>query len=168
MRNHLNVRLAIALATLGAAVLSACGAAGKTNGGATQVNQSLAFATCMRAHGVPSFPDPSANGGLRITPGSGIEPQSPAFQKAQRACGQAPGGGGPPTMSESERLAALGFAKCMRGHGEPDFPDPTLTAPSGAKVLLALRGMVFSFGAGVDLRSPAFRLAARECGLRLP
>lgn len=42
---------------------------GQQNGGGgqqsgTQGTYTLAFARCMRAHGVPTFPDPSANGGL--------------------------------------------------------------------------------------------------------
>jgi hypothetical protein len=48
----------------------------------------LAFSKCMRAHGVPGFPDPSASGNLQITSkgNSDLNPDSPAFQKARRAC----------------------------------------------------------------------------------
>jgi hypothetical protein len=42
---------------------------------------SLAFARCMRAHGVPDFPDPSGQAG-QLGPGSGIDPDSPQFQSA--------------------------------------------------------------------------------------
>jgi hypothetical protein len=45
--------------------------------------QLLAFAKCMRSHGVPSFADPSTRG---ITPPAGIDPNSPAFQSATQAC----------------------------------------------------------------------------------
>ena len=48
--------------------------------------QLLVFSKCMRAHGLKDFPDPS-NGGLRIRAGHGdLDPQSSAFQSAQRAC----------------------------------------------------------------------------------
>ena len=62
--------------------------------------QALKFSACMRAHGVPSFPDPDfRNGGkiaIRIGPGSGIDPRSPQFQAAQKACvGLLPGKAGP-------------------------------------------------------------------------
>jgi hypothetical protein len=64
----------------------------------------LKFAQCMRSHGVPNFPDPQIQSGpgggigVRIGgPGSGINPQSPAFQSAQRACGKLFGGLGPKT-----------------------------------------------------------------------
>ena len=51
----------------------------------------LVFSVCMRAHGVPDFPDPQKTaGGVGIkvddTPGSDLNPDSPAFQKASKAC----------------------------------------------------------------------------------
>ena len=49
----------------------------------------LKNAQCMRDHGI-NFPDPEfdANGGaqVRIRKGSGIDPQSPKFQAARKAC----------------------------------------------------------------------------------
>jgi hypothetical protein len=50
----------------------------------------LANARCMRSHGVPNFPDPQFSGNgqasIKITKGSGLDPRSPAFQNAQKAC----------------------------------------------------------------------------------
>jgi hypothetical protein len=51
----------------------------------------LAFSQCMRDHGITNFPDPTfenGGGGLRFGPGSGIDPSSPTFRAAQRACGK--------------------------------------------------------------------------------
>jgi len=53
--------------------------------------QALKFSECMRHHGVPNFPDPnfSAGGGrvtLKVGKASGINPSSPQFQAAQKAC----------------------------------------------------------------------------------
>jgi hypothetical protein len=64
----------------------------------------LAFSACMRTHGVPDFPDPTFSGGgaqlsLRGGAGSDLNPNSPRFQAAQKACrGRLPGnvGVGPP------------------------------------------------------------------------
>jgi hypothetical protein len=56
----------------------------------SQRRQALAFSQCMRAHGVPNFPDPDFSGnGIRIHvgSGSGLDPNSPAFKSAQQACG---------------------------------------------------------------------------------
>jgi hypothetical protein len=54
--------------------------------------EALAMSRCMRSHGVPNFPDPKfrsgPNGGVGIQlNGPGIDPNSPAFQAAQKACG---------------------------------------------------------------------------------
>jgi hypothetical protein len=72
------------------------------------------FSQCMRAHGVPDFPDPGTNGGIVIHGDTGgatgpagssasgppgdLNPNSPAFQKAQKACGGLIGG---PKLSTS-------------------------------------------------------------------
>jgi hypothetical protein len=57
----------------------------------------LAFSACMRKHGVANFPDPTFSDGgaqLKITVGaeSNLDPRSPVFQAAQKACaGKLPG-----------------------------------------------------------------------------
>lgn len=64
--------------------------------------QALAFSACMRRHGLADFPDPDfRNGGisirLRSGPGSDLDPHSPTFQAASRACrGFFPGKPGAP------------------------------------------------------------------------
>jgi hypothetical protein len=57
--------------------------------------QALAFAACMRSHGVPNFPDPQFQaGGVRIG-GPGFDFNSPQFKSAQTACqSKLPGGPG--------------------------------------------------------------------------
>jgi hypothetical protein len=45
-------------------------------------HQELLLANCMRANGVPNFPDPDKNGDIEFPVTSPI-PQSPAFQRAQ-------------------------------------------------------------------------------------
>jgi hypothetical protein len=56
------------------------------------VKQMRAFSQCMRANGVPGFPDPDAQGRLR---GAGHEQQGdPKFDAAMQACrAKLPGGG---------------------------------------------------------------------------
>jgi hypothetical protein len=54
---------------------------GGNQGMSTTGGFSLAFARCMRAHGVPAFPDPNGHGG-QLGPGSGIDPNAPPFQSA--------------------------------------------------------------------------------------
>ena len=167
----------LALAVLGCVALAACGSTGAPSGTVTNgANPSaegpdfpLQFARCMRSHGVPSFPDPSSRGGIDIAPGSGINPQSPAFQSAKAACRRylPKGIGHPPPMTAAQYRAALAFAQCMRRNGEPNFPDPSRN-PSGTGPVLSLDGMLFKPGPGLDPQSPAFRQAVSRCGVRPP
>jgi len=46
----------------------------------------LTYARCIRAHGVPTMPDPDSRGYLDIGPGSGVDVESPRFQAAYRRC----------------------------------------------------------------------------------
>jgi hypothetical protein len=71
--------------------VAACGSSSKpTTAASTSYAQALKYTVCLRSHGVPNFPDPGPEGGIApITPGSGIDPQSPAFQSAQQAVRQA-------------------------------------------------------------------------------
>ncbi|HEY6315511.1 MAG TPA: hypothetical protein VIY52_32550 [Streptosporangiaceae bacterium] len=86
----------------------------------------LAFAQCMRAHGVPGFPDPS-NGQFNL---AGINQNSPQFVHAGGICG--PSGGNAGASQQAQNVAqALKFARCMRAHGVTDFPDPTTNGNGG-------------------------------------
>jgi hypothetical protein len=123
----------------------------------------------MRAHGVPKFPDPSTSGGIQIGPSTGINPTSPAFQAAQKACGGlGKGGPGAGHPTEADKLAMLNVSKCMRAHGLSNFPDPTLRPPTpgnGVSAVIGRNGVFLALGAGIDPRSPAFQHAAAVCGL---
>ena len=50
--------------------------------------QGLAFAGCVRSHGVPNFPDPDSTGRIPDPATVGIDQGSPKFQAANRACGK--------------------------------------------------------------------------------
>lgn len=142
-----------------ALALAACGSAGKpaAAGGSNASASFLAFSVCMRSHGVPSFPDPGPGGGIKLAAGSGLDPRSPTFQSAQQSCKHVLPGGGPPAhVSESDKLAALSFAQCMRAHGVPNFPDPTFPAAGGT-----MQGAGGSTEVNPD--SPAFQQAAKAC-----
>jgi hypothetical protein len=65
--------------------------------------QALKFSACMRSHGVPKFPDPQISGGrigLVFGRNSGIDPNSPQFKAAQKACQKLLPGGGPGTTAQ--------------------------------------------------------------------
>jgi hypothetical protein len=49
--------------------------------------QALKFVACMRAHGLPTFPDPHvSSSGIEMQLPKGLQPNSPVFRAAQQAC----------------------------------------------------------------------------------
>ncbi|WP_460305366.1 hypothetical protein [Actinocorallia aurea] len=59
---------------------------------AERLERTREMARCMRENGVPGFPDPNAEGGIAITPDSGVNPDDPAFKAAQEKCEPADAG----------------------------------------------------------------------------
>ena len=55
-----------------------------TTGAGNSQQQAVRFADCMRAHGVPNFPDPTTGGAFKL--GSAINPRTPAFIAAMDHC----------------------------------------------------------------------------------
>jgi hypothetical protein len=119
------------------------------------------FAQCMRAHGVTNFPDPNGQGQVQF---SGVNPTSPSFEAAQRACAKfSPGGGKPPSAAQQQLAvaSALKFSECMRNHGITDFPDPKVSTSGGnIGISISLRS-----GKGSDLNpnGPQFQAAQKAC-----
>ena len=117
------------------------------------------FAQCMRSHAVPNFPDPTSpqEFKLSLSPSSAGNARSPAFQSAETAC-QHLLGGGPPSQNAAERrahvVAGLAFARCLRSHGLPNFPDPTSSGQLTHEMLAT---------AGINVHQPAVVQAADAC-----
>ena len=81
----------LAVMALTGLLATACGGgsspAASVAGGATRAQAALAYARCMRSHGVPNYPDPNPNGGLGAALAQlGINPNSPQFQATLRTC----------------------------------------------------------------------------------
>jgi hypothetical protein len=128
------------------------GAASETETGGEPM---LAYSECMRENGIADFPEP-VEGQLKIEagPGSDLNPQSPAFQKAEEACRSlAPTQEVSPEQEEELSASALAYAECMRENGVPDFPDPEV---SGG-------GVKMGIPRGVNPQSPAFKKAEEAC-----
>jgi hypothetical protein len=124
-------RAALALAIASVAGLSllasACSGSSGASPGSSNVSRPgdpMAYAACMRSHGVPDFPDPPSNNIIQRP--SRTDLRSPIFQAAYRACRSLnPSGGSMPPQQEAQvQRQMLAFARCMRSHGVPAFPDP--------------------------------------------
>jgi hypothetical protein len=80
------------------------------------------FSQCMRANGIPDFPDPSGGGlQLRSSPGSDLNPNNPTFQSAQKLCAKKVGvpglGGGAAGAGSIEATAGSGPQGGPGGNG---------------------------------------------------
>jgi hypothetical protein len=154
--------LTTALVAVGVAVaVAACGSASKPSGttGSRIAEQQLTYAGCMRAHGVPDYPDSTAGSGIDSLPvGPGINMQSPAFRAARQACAKLNPANGVrvPAETASEKQADLRYAQCMRAHGVPNYPDPIYD-----KEGRATEKPLSIYGINAD--SPAVQRALKAC-----
>jgi hypothetical protein len=75
------------------------------------------------------------------------------------------GGAGPTGKSAAADLAKLdAYAGCMRSHGVPSFPDPTVGSSGGGGFQLRSG----PGGQGIDPQSAAFQAAQNKCKSLLP
>jgi hypothetical protein len=89
----------------------------------------LAYSQCMRAHGVPDFPDPVGDE-LHIdarSPNSDLNPDSPQYATAEKACKALEPTRHAGAISAKDQADALKYSACMRSHGLPNFADPVFT-----------------------------------------
>ena len=103
---------------------------GTTSGGATTKlsaqEKAVKFAECMRANGVPHFPDPDPKGALNF----GVDVSKEVFTKAVDACkALQPPGALSARRTPKQQSASLRFAQCIRDNGVKDFPDPVNGEP---------------------------------------
>ena len=108
----------------------------------------------MRSHGVP-IPNPT------VAPRAfkdAFNAHSPGFQSADAACGHLlPAGHGPnqnTPRTQAQTVALLAFARCLRSHGFPSFPDPTSSGELTHQMVARAR---------IDLHQPAVVAAADAC-----
>ena len=159
MKDKRTLRRVRLLAAIGAAAmlsLAGCGSGstGPSRASGSTSSQLLAFAGCMRSHDVPNFPDPDSHG--RFPKESltqlGVTSES-QLQAARDACDHLLPNGGRANPAEV-MSGMVDFARCMRSHGVPNWPDPT--TESNFEV------PVFNIP-GIDPLSPQVSDAADQC-----
>ncbi len=156
------------VAILCAMAIAACGSGSSPSlsaaSGSSNSSGQLAFAKCMRSHGVPSFPGPGAATPSRspaisvfgIVLPSTIDVSSPAFKSAMSSCLKlVTGAASHSGVSEARRLAALRYAQCMRKHGVTNYPDPTFIGVAEEEKPLSVYG--------INDQSPAVIRAQKAC-----
>lgn len=127
----------------------------------------LAFARCMREHGI-DMPDPDTSGGgtgvvtfsAAAPAGGALDGDTDKFQEADKACRDLLGDAGPMNMSPEQQQEmqdqALAFSRCMRDHGV-NMPDPTFDGEGHVM-------MSIGDDNGIDPSDPKFEDAQQACG----
>ena len=106
----------------GGGASSASASNGANTQATTKQEKAEKFAECVRAHGVPHFPDADAAGNFG---NFGVDVSAATFTAAVNACkALQPPGSLSSHRSATQQSAALRFAACVRANGVPDFPDP--------------------------------------------
>ena len=131
----------------------------------------IKFSACLRAHGLPHFPDPqseAAGGGFPsgslgpyLNPSApsslALSDYTPQFQAAEKHCRSLARASlfilSPAQIqaeTEQQIKQALALVACMRKHGVPNMPDPNA------------QGVVL-VPSSIDMNSPQYKAAAKHC-----
>ena len=161
-------KLIALLMASGVAATAACGGGGSdaaANTAEKREQAMLAFAECMRSHGV-DVPDPTtdSNGNLMIRGPQRISRENPGDDSkertAQRACRkhlEATAQSFTPEQRAEMQDRMVKFAECMRGKGI-DMPDPDFSPAQGG---IGFRQRIRD--SGVNPEDSKFRTASSEC-----
>jgi hypothetical protein len=151
---------------------AACGGSSTTGSTTAQLptlqsitSKALAYARCMRSHGITNFPDPTVQDSAHekgvgfSLPGS-IQ-NSPQYASAAKTCRkQTSFGVMSPAVRQAIMTDGVKFAACMRSHGITNYPDPVQHANN------------IQLGPGpnssIDTSSAQFKAAQKACVYILP
>jgi hypothetical protein len=163
----------IIVTVLGTGVLAAaCGGASASQtvsghlNSAIGLDHALAWVNCMRTHGEPDMPNPTSEGNavhISIKVGSGVDPRSPQYAAAFKACkhlmvlGKSGASGGK-TITPADQADYLKAVACMRSHGFPKFPEPVFQDNS----------VSFNSTTPIDTNSAQYQRALATCDKLIP
>ena len=179
-------RIAAAIIATGALVVlaAACSSPSSAGGspaaaGSATSSSAVAYSHCMRSHGVPNFPDPPSSGLVPKADPQELGVSSSQLQAAQRACQHLyPTNGGalgaslrqceetgdcPQAMVQRVVNDMRLLARCMRSHGVPSWPDPTVDSEGRPVFQLSAHGFTRE-----QADSPEIVHTADECQHLLP
>jgi hypothetical protein len=160
---------AVALVAIGvlAAASGGCSASSRSAAKPSQTARLIEFSACIRAHGLPNFPDPQSEAAGGGYPSGSLNPYidmsatgpndfTPQFQAAEKHCTSLGlSSGFIVTQAQIQQIVKreLAMVTCMRKHGVPNMPDPT-----------AEGAMNIPYGSGIDVNSSQFKAASKLCG----
>jgi hypothetical protein len=134
--------------------------ASSTTAATTTQNGAVAFAHCMRSHGVPTFPDPDSSGVFDGPKLKQVGVSASRVRAAQSACNHLLPNGIPLAgrITRADQVYYLRGAACMRRHGVPDFPDPTFQN----------NNVRFNIPSSIDANSSRVKSAVATCQKLIP
>ena len=176
------IAAAVIAATALTLVASACGGSrpSTASGGAPDAQgaanspSAVAYSNCMRSSGVPNYPDPGGSGQLPKTSAQQLGVSSSQVQAAERACqhlyptdGEAfqqliqeceTTGDCPQAVVQPALNVMREYAQCMRSHGAPNFPDPTVDSEGRPFFNVSAAGLSYPY-----THSPQFAAKDAAC-----
>ena len=181
-RHCLPVDAIVAVAVL---VVAGCGGnptstANRSSAAASTSSPSaVAYSVCMRAHAVPSFPDPDSSGQLPKADAQHLGVSSSQLQAAQQACqSMLPNHGGVVDAGSIDQCMMAGdcpralvrqvlneernFSRCMRSHGVPNWPDPSIDSRGRPVFAISISKL------GFDPYSPRVWAEGNQCSHLMP
>jgi len=137
-------------------------AGGSNAGAAGSSTSAVAYSRCVRAHGIPNFPDPDSSGVIPKQEIRQLNVSDSLLESATSACENLNPNQPPSAAQQRQQLADdVKFAQCMRAHGLPKFPDPT---NDNGRVEFAISVSQDGF----DPHSPQVLAKAHACQYTLP
>jgi hypothetical protein len=153
---------------------SSAGPGAPNPGGSAGSPSTLAYSACMRSHGVPSFPDPDSSGHLPKADAHHLGVGDSQLQAAQRTCRRLLPRTGASFEEDAQQCYLAGdcpadlvqqiltvqrrYARCIRAHGVPGWPDPTIDSQGRPYFDVSKAGLSAQY-----TRSQAFAAKDREC-----
>ena len=165
--------IAVAFAVAGVIAAGCSGGPASHRGSAkpSETTLLIEFSACLRAHGLPHFPDaqseaagggfPSGSLGPYLNPSApsslALNDYTPRFQAAEKHCSSLARASlfilSPAQIqaeTEQQIKRSLALVACMRKHGVLDMPDPNAQG-------------VVQIPSSIDMNSPQYRRAAKVC-----
>jgi len=129
----------------GVASIGSSSAGGSSAPSSSASNDPVAYSHCMRSHGIHNFPDPTSSGQVPKADPQQLGVSSSQLQAGQQACAHLIPPTGETAEQQQEAQCAMAgdcspavvqqwmsglrtLAQCLRSHGEPNWPDPIISA----------------------------------------
>ncbi len=148
-------------------------------GGSASSPSAVGYSRCMRSHGVPNFRDPGSSGALPKADPQQLGVSSSQLQAVQRACQRLLPNNGRAINARSVQQCMMAsdcpqalvqqvlneerdFARCMRSHGVPNWPDPTIDSRGRPVFAISISKL------GFNPYSPQVWSKGNECSHLMP